>query len=333
MTATASPAAPGLHDRHGRCFHYLRLSITEACNYACAYCLPHGYRPSARHEPLTVDEVRRLVTGFARLGITKVRLTGGEPTVRRDLPAVVRAVSGVPGIERVALSTNGDRLDGLASELTRAGLTHVNISLDSLNADNFARITGRQRHARALQAVEAALAADLVVKVNVVVMRGWNAGEIDDFVEWVRDVPITVRFIELMQTSTDRELFARHHMLLTTQRQRLLASAWTPRPRGRADGPADELAHPAYAGGVGFITPYACDFCQRCNRLRVTSTGALRLCLFGARSYALRSWLARDDQSASLQAEIRYALTEKADSHRLLEGDSGPLASLAELGG
>lgn len=324
-----------LQDTHGRRFNYLRLSVTDACNFKCAYCLPGGFCPAPGEDaPLTVDEIRRLVGGFAALGVEKVRLTGGEPTLRRDLVDIVRAVVAVPGIRRVGLTTNGYVLEGLAPRLKDSGLSFVNVSVDSLDPERFHAVTGQPLLARVLRGVEAALAAGFAsVKVNAVLLRGLDDSELDRFVEWTRALPIAVRFIELMPTGCDDAFFRAHHAPVAWVEGELVRRGWTPRQRAPTDGPAVEYVHDGYRGRVGYIAPSSTGFCATCNRLRVSSRGALKLCLFGERDEALRPYLQSDADAPRLAAVLERLVAEKPSGHHLAEGCHGNTWSLAVIGG
>ncbi len=325
---------PALRDNFGRRFRYLRLSVTEVCNFRCAYCLPNGYqRTGDAAPPLTLDEIERLVRGFAELGTEKVRITGGEPTTRKDVLEIVSRVARVPGVSIVALSTNGYRLRELAAPFARAGLQRLNVSIDSLDRKTFAEVTGHDALNDILAGVDAALAEGLTLKINTVALRDWNEDQIDGFLAWVRDKPLTVRFIELMRTGDNELFFLRRHVPGDRLRGHLRERGWRPLPRGPHDGPAEELFHPHARGKVGLITPYASDFCSTCNRLRVTSTGQLRLCLFADGNQPLRPFLRDDAQRSELQAAVRAALLEKPLAHRLHEGDPGNTRHLAQMGG
>ena len=322
-----------LRDRFGRRFSYLRLSVTDVCNFRCEYCLPNGYQGRARGF-LSVAEVRRLVTAFAQLGIFKVRLTGGEPSVRRDFLDIVRAVRNVPGVERLAMTTNAYRLERDAEALKAAGMDAINISLDGLDALQFERITGDRRFERVMAGIDRALAVGIDrIKINTVLLGGLNDHQLGDFFEFVRRRPISVRFIELMRTGDNQAYFERHHVGGELVRTRLKRAGWQPCAQGRADGPAVEYAHADYAGRIGLIAPYAPGFCEGCNRLRVTARGGLRLCLFGHGSADLRPLLARDDQLEDLKRHIMSALFEKRPAHFLQQGDFGDTPHLASTGG
>jgi cyclic pyranopterin phosphate synthase len=322
-----------LLDGQGRRLEYLRLSVTDRCNFRCAYCLPNGCGP-AGEAPLSGDEIVRLVRGFAALGVWKVRLTGGEPSVRRDLVDVVRAVAAVPGIRRVGLTTNGWRLAADAAALRDAGLTALNVSVDSLDAARFEAITGAPLLGRVVEGVEEALAAGIPhVKVNAVLHAGLEDAELDAFLEWTRVRPLAVRFIELMQTRDNADYFRRHHLPADAVARKLEARGWTRQARQPADGPAAVYAHPRHRGWAGLIAPYGHGFCDACNRVRVSSTGALKLCLFGDRELPLRHLLRADGSEGELAALVAAAVREKPAAHRLHEGRSGTTTSLAVIGG
>jgi cyclic pyranopterin phosphate synthase len=325
---------PTLQDPYGRRLHYLRLSVTDRCNFACEYCLPDRCRASGS-APLAVAEIARLVGALAELGVWKVRLTGGEPTLRPDLPEIVRAVARTPGIRRVGLTTNGFRLEGLAATLREAGVGSLNVSVDSLDPVRFARITGADRLADVVAGVDAALAAGVpAVKVNAVLLRGLDDEELARFLAWTRALPLTVRFIELMQTGNNAAYFALHHLSPDGLRAALARRGWAEVPRDASDGPATNYAHPDHAGRVGVIAPYAAGFCETCNRIRVSATGDLRLCLFGERDdVPLRPLLQSDDQRGALVAALVEAVARKPRAHRLAEGSSGRTGSLAVIGG
>lgn len=323
-----------LVDHHGRSFPYLRLSLTEACNYRCAYCLPDGYQADGSPKFLALGEIERLVRGFAALGMSKIRLTGGEPSLRKDLPAIIAAVSAVPGVRRIALTTNGCRLPRLVRGWREAGLTALNVSLDSLDPQRFLAITGHDRFAEVTAGIEEALGLGFdAVKVNAVLLRGRNDDELPGWLEYLRERDLAVRFIELMQTGDNREFFERHHLRAESLQQQLLAAGWQLRERAADAGPALEYAHPDYRGRIGVIAPYARDFCAGCNRLRVTARGDLRLCLFGDFGVPLRPLLQYDADHDALVARIATQLGLKAAGHGLHQGLTGITPHLASIGG
>lgn len=323
-----------LTDGFGRRFRYLRLSVTEVCNFRCTYCLPDGWKRSGPLSFLSADEIGRLASGFSALGLTKVRLTGGEPTVRKDFEDILARVAASPGVSKVAVTTNGWNLARHVEAWRAAGLTHLNLSLDALDSDAFKRITGHDRLAAVLAGLDKALATDLeAVKINAVLLRETAESGFGDWAEFVRDRPVTVRFIELMRTRDNADFFAAHHVGGEAVRGWLSDRGWSPVESPVDGGPAREYRHPDYAGAMGLIAPYAPGFCDGCNRLRVTARGRLRLCLFGEGGVDLRDLLARDDQRQDLIERIAAAMSGKRQGHRLDEGDPGDLTNLAQLGG
>lgn len=326
---------PELQDSFGRNFEYLRLSVTEACNFKCLYCLPDGYKkPAGLAEALSVSEIRRLVSAFAALGFWKVRLTGGEPTTRRDLLSVVESVSRVPGIRRVGISTNGHRLNERVTDFRTAGITALNVSLDSLDPERFFSITGSREHDSIIRGLDRAIHLGFEsIKVNAVLLKGINEPDLESFEEWVRERPISVRWIELMRTGRNTDLYRDRYLSGGEVRLRLLSRGWKMKSRESGDGPAWEFVHPKFVGRIGIIAPYSKDFCATCNRLRVSSQGKLRLCLFGEEDYSLRPWLKEDEQQEELIWKIQTLIDRKPQSHRLHEENYGNTWNLSSIGG
>lgn len=324
-----------LADRHGRRFPYLRLSVIEACNFSCSYCLPTGYQACPGTPPaLRADEIARLLRAFAGLGMRKVRLTGGEPSLRKDLAGLIGIAAGTPGVETVALTTNGCLLRRRIAAWRDAGLTHLNVSVDALERDRFARITGHDRLDDILAGIDDALGLGLrAVKINAVLLRELNDDQLPAWLDYLRERPLGLRFIELMRTGDNAAYFERHHYRAQALEDQLQACGWRLLPRAADAGPARDYAHPDYAGRIGIIAPYSRDFCAGCNRLRVTARGDLRLCLFGNVGIPLRPLLQSDAQAGELQAAIATQLGLKDIGHRLVEGDTGLTPHLASIGG
>lgn len=323
-----------LADPFGRRFPYLRLSLTDVCNFRCSYCLPDGYKKSGCDPFISKEEALRIVRAFAGMGTWKIRLTGGEPTVRPDFTEIATAVAATPGIRRLAFTTNGYRLPERAREFYDAGLRAINISIDSLNAEKFRDITGHDRLEEVLDGVEACHAAGFeAVKINTVLLKGLNDGELDGFIDFVQDKNISLRFIELMRTLDNQDYYKKYHLSGETVAEKLLARGWQQIPRAEGAGPAIEFIHPDSRGRIGLIAPYSKDFCKSCNRLRISAKGALHLCLFGTGGYSLREYLQHDEQMEELQDKIIELMRFKRSTHFLHQEDSGATPHLASIGG
>ena len=326
--------APTLLDSFGRSFPYLRLSITNVCNFSCNYCLPNGYQGCKGTSFLRIDEIERLMSAFVDLGTNKIRLTGGEPTVRKDFTKIATLVSNHPAINKTAFTTNGYRLFKHAKQWRDAGLSNINISLDSLNSERFLQITGHDRLSEVLKGIDKAIEVGFErVKINTVLLKGVNDSELKDYLAWAKNSPISIRFIELMQTGDNLEYYKKYHLSASLISDELENNGWKVKQRSYDAGPAKEYIHPDYQGSIGFISPYSKDFCKGCNRLRVTSTGDLRLCLFGNQGISLRHLLQSDEQKPLLTKLISDQLAFKCSAHFLALGDTGITPNLASIGG
>ncbi|PMN70919.1 GTP 3',8-cyclase MoaA [Enterovibrio norvegicus] len=322
-------------DSYSRKFYYLRLSITDVCNFRCTYCLPDGYKPAHKNSGfLSIDELKRVVSAFAHCGTSKVRITGGEPSLRKDFTDILSMISSQEGIEKVAMTTNGYRLAKHAQSWRDAGLTNLNVSVDSLDARMFHQITGENKFREVMAGIDAAFDAGFEqVKVNAVLLKDLNSSELPAFLRWIKDKPIQLRFIELMQTGDMTSLFGKHHQSGVSIRNHLIANGWLMKVRERSDGPAEVFCHPDYVGEIGLIMPYKKDFCDSCNRLRVSALGKLHMCLFGDYGVELRDLLQEDKQEAELIARIQGQLADKKQSHFLDQGHTGMTPHLASIGG
>ncbi len=329
------PSEDQLRDGFGRRFSYLRLSLTERCNFRCTYCLPEGFRKQAgMPSELSRDEIRRAVQAFARLGLWKLRLTGGEPTVRTDFTEIAGELAGVDGVRRVAMTTNGYRLERSAEEWREAGIDAVNISIDTLDRERFAKLTGHDRLDDVVRGVDAAIEAGFAaVKVNSVLLRELEHSGWDDVLGFVARRDISWRFIELMRTNDNAGFHKRQATPGEAVRARLEDAGWYPLSRREGAGPAVEYAHSDYRGRIGLIAPYDHGFCDSCNRLRLSSRGRLHLCLFGNEGLDLRDLLQHDRQQDELVERIVSAMPGKMRGHRLHDGDSGATSHLASIGG
>lgn len=325
-----------LTDAFARRFYYLRLSITDVCNFRCTYCLPDGYKPHgiANKSFLSVNEIRRVSRAFAAMGTEKVRLTGGEPSLRRDFTEIISAVRESGAIRQLAVTTNGYRLARDVAAWRAAGLTAINVSIDSLDARQFHAITGQDKFTQVMAGIDAAFDAGFErIKVNTVLMRDINHHQLSSFLAWIKPRPIQLRFIELMETGEGSALFRSHHISGQSVREVLLRAGWQQQIRQRSDGPAQVFSHPDYVGEIGLIMPYEKDFCASCNRLRVSAVGNLHLCLFGDKGIGLRDLLENDAQQTALEARIREALAFKKQTHFLHQGQTGITQNLSYIGG
>lgn len=322
-----------LQDNFGRQFHYLRLSITEMCNFTCNYCLPNGNECDTSKHNMTLDEISTLVQAFARLGTSKIRITGGEPSLRKDLVDIISICKNTPGIEQVAMTTNAFRLKKDVHRYVNAGLDALNVSADSLDPRMFAAITGKNKLEDILAGVDDALAAGIKhIKFNSVILKQFNFGGLHQFLGYLKTHAVTWRFIELMQTGDNAAFFAANHVQGEQIKQDLLTKGWQRIVREKHAGPAQEFTHPDYAGNLGLIMPYSKDFCSTCNRLRVSSSGKLHLCLFSQTGISIRDTLSSQDVNATCDA-LRAHLSLKTASHELQKGFTGATKQLAMLGG
>jgi cyclic pyranopterin phosphate synthase len=306
-----------VRDGFQRQITYLRVSLTERCNLNCFYCRP-GEGKASERDGLSLDGLVRVIRAGARVGIRKIRLTGGEPLVRPDVTDLVAALAGIPQIDDIALTTNGCLLSARAAALKAAGLKRVNISLDTLHPDRFRSITRNGEWSRAWAGVEAALVQGLhPVKLNMVVMRGINDDEVLDFVRLAADRPLHVRFIEIMPIGASSS-WASDLLVPADQIRQVIADRYGPlrpvKPAG-GGGPARCWTIPGFKGSVGFIAPLSGYFCPSCNRLRLTAAGTLRPCLCQGDEIDLAGALARGAGEEELMQLVIQAVARKPQGH------------------
>lgn len=325
--------AQPLQDPLQRRLTYLRLSVTQFCNFKCEYCLPDGFvgkRPSGE---LNVGEIGLLLSRFAQLGTQKIRLSGGEPTLRRDLPDIIAQCRQTTGIKTVAMTSNGWKLQQRYPTWIDAGLQRLNLSIDSLDPQQFRQITGINQLPAILRGIDSVLAdGRLGVKINAVLMREQQQTQLNAALRYIKDRPLTWRFIELMQTGEHQAYFERQHLSADTVVQQLKVMGWQAQPRTPTAGPVVEYSHPDYAGKIGIIAPYSKDFCTTCNRLRVTAMGQLHLCLFDSQSFDIRPYLS-DNNIHNLEDYLRQIMPYKPVSHHLLRHEVGLIRNLSMIGG
>jgi cyclic pyranopterin phosphate synthase len=335
VTVIGLPEPPqALSDQFGRRIEYLRISVTDRCNFRCVYCMPAaGLAWLPKADILSYEEITAVVSQLAPLGLRRLRITGGEPTIRPQLDRLVAMLRQVPGVDDIALSTNGVKLPEMAASLRAAGLDRVNISADSLLPERIAAIARRNLGFDLARSAGAAQAAGLdPIKINMVVLRGVNDDEVEDFARLTFDNPWHVRFIELMPVGELREAtFER--VVPSDELLERLARLGRLTPGGgpaRGNGPAAYYRFDGARGSVGVITPMTHTYCGSCNRVRLTADGRLRTCLFGDHEVDLRTPLRSGEPLAPY---FRRALAEKPKEHALLQMRIGGLRALSQVGG
>ncbi|MCY1077547.1 GTP 3',8-cyclase MoaA [Archangium lansingense] len=332
MTAplpSRDPLTPPLLDAQGRTMTYLRLSVTDRCNFRCTYCSPASW--GGKKDLLTPEEFERIVSVFARMGIRRVRLTGGEPLIRPDILEVAQRIAAVPGVEWLAITTNASHLERLAVPLREAGVTQLNISLDTLSEDTFRRISKQGDFASTLRGIDAAAAAGYAsLKLNTVAMSGVNDTEVAALIAYAHARGLTPRFIELMPFGQGTPVPTAE--LVKRLQDTGLSLVPDEAQRGPAAGPAQYWRAPG--GLVGFISPLTQNFCGGCNRVRVASNGDLRSCLGGRAQAPLHTLIRGGATDSELALAIRQALGEKPEGHRFTEpGTRTALLSMMGIGG
>jgi cyclic pyranopterin phosphate synthase len=315
---------------HGRKISYLRLSITDKCNLRCRYCMPQEGWPDKGHAALLrVEEMRRLLSLFRALQVDKLRITGGEPLVSRQLLPLLEALEPLKFAD-IALTSNGQLLPRLAPSLRQRGLRRLNISLDTLNAERFAYITRGGRLRDTLDGLAAALAAGFVsLKVNCVLMRGVNDGELTDIALLAKDRPLSVRFIEFMPLGADSPWSAQNFLPIAWAKQKLAAlGELTPYQELYGNGPAEVFSLAGYKGSIGFIDAVSGHFCHSCNRLRLTADGLLYPCLHSAAYIDLLTPLRAGAGDDELTALIEQAVRQKPPRHEAWGAQQRPMNTI-----
>lgn len=338
IAPTRDTAAPPLLDRYGRRHTSLRLSVTDRCNIRCFYCMPAEgvvFRP--RHELLTFEEIERFVRAVVPLGVNKLRLTGGEPLVRADLPKLVQRLSRIDGIRDIALTTNGMLLDRQAAALKAAGLDRINISLDTLREEVFQQITRREGLDQVLAGIAAAQTAGFrQIRLNAVAIRGLTEPEIIPLAEFARARNLELRFIEFMPLDADHH-WSNDQLLTGAEIRRRLEQHFgplVPATRPDASQPAVDFRFADDRGGIGFINPVSEPFCGNCNRLRLTAEGQVRNCLFSQVEWDARRLLRSGATDDELRTLVRQCVAAKAPSHGIgAEDFHQPERPMYQIGG
>lgn len=325
-----SNGAP-LVDQFQRRITYLRLSVTDRCDLRCAYCMPERQTFLPRAEVLSLEELHELGLGFIARGITKIRLTGGEPLVRRDMIELVKALGRKlgDGLEELTLTTNATRLAEFADDIRAAGVRRINISLDTLDRARFAKLARRDSLPQVLEGIAAAKAAGLKVKLNAVALKGINEDEIPELIEWAHGQQFEVTLIEVMPLGEVEEDRFDHYLPLIAMREQL-ERRWTLTESGhRSGGPARYVDVAETGGRLGFITPLTNNFCEGCNRIRVTATGQMYPCLGGNEQVDLRAALRSENAGLALDAALDVAMKIKPERHHFVIDKPGGAPALA----
>jgi cyclic pyranopterin phosphate synthase len=327
-----------LQDSFGRRFPYIRMSITDVCNFKCSYCLPNGYQAdkSDNRTFLNIKEIERLTKALSELGVCKIRLTGGEPTVRKDFFDVLKVIKKHSGIKKTVITTNGYHLDQKAQKIKESGLDGINISIDSLDRETFKNITGHDRLPEILEGIKKLQELNFKnIKFNAVLLKGVNDKEedFDKWAEFIKTNEVDFRYIELMQTGDNLDYFNKYHVPSSKFVNYLNERNWIFQTFGKDAGPSKNYINTNYKGKFGVIAPYSKDFCKSCNRLRITAKGDLRLCLFGNTGINIRHLMQKDDQTEELKDLILKQLNFKKESHYLELGETGLTKNLSTTGG
>jgi len=309
-----------LLDPYRRKINYLRISVTDRCNLRCRYCMPEEGIPLIPHqEILTYEEIGRIVRVFATEGISKVRLTGGEPLVRKGIVDFIGRLSRIDGIEDLSLTTNGILLKELARDLKAAGLKRINVSLDSLKRERFHRITRRDDFDRVWAGIEEAMSVGLYpIKINMVAIKGMNDDEIESFARLTLRLALTIRYIEYMPSGNGEDWKESDLLTIPQIKNRLeRVGKLNPVPSDRWDGPAKRFRFEGAAGEIGLIGAVSTHFCEECNRLRLTADGKIRACLFSDDEIDLKETLRGGGSDQDLKERLHLALRTKPQRHHI----------------
>ena len=323
-----------MKDSFGREINYMRISLTDRCNFRCRYCMPEeGVADIGHDHILTLEEIERIAAAAASLGVSKFRLTGGEPLVRKGVAGLVKNLAALPGVSELAMTTNGSLLADRAQELKAAGLSRVNISLDTLRPDRFQEITRGGSLDDVIGGINAATDAGLKpVKLNVVIMKGFNDDEILDFVQLTFQHEYEIRFIELMPIGQAAGENGYPYLSCEEIKAKLPALRPIAAAADEEGGVAERFKYPGARGTLGFITPISNCFCSQCNKLRLTPDGKLKTCLHSNKEIDLRPALEAGDGD-SLRQVIREAVLAKEERHHLAEGAEPIARDMFRIGG
>lgn len=321
-------------DKQGRNIDYMRISLTDRCNLRCRYCMPHEGIPLMNHKDLlSYEEIIRIVQAGAKLGIKKIRLTGGEPLLRKNITYLVEEINKIPEIEDIAITTNGLLLDTLLEDLVKVGLKRINLSLDTLNEETFHRITGFRGFEKVKENLFKAIDMGVQIKINAVPLKGYNDCELIELVKLTKDYPIDVRFIELMPIGCGKSFEA----IPNSEILKVIANAGfsiSEMDKDHGNGPAEYFKIDEAKGAIGLISPISHGFCNQCNRVRITPEGFLKLCLHSKSGVNLRYHLREGISQEDLKGLLLDAIEEKPVEHHFLQKDiNEDQRSMNQIGG
>ena len=326
---------PQLTDKFGRNIEYLRLSVTDRCDLRCNYCIPKGFKDFSEPDDwLTFDEIERVIRIFGELGTKRIRITGGEPLVRKNMPELAARLSALPGIEDLSLSTNATRLKKQAAPLQQAGVSRINVSLDTLRPDLFKEITGGGKLEKVIDGLLASKEAGFQpVKINMVVMRGVNDTEVEDMVQFCIDHDFTLRFIEAMPLGDTGREANKQYIPLNEIHDRLAKKYTLTKANMNGGGPARYVRVNDTELRIGFITPISQHFCDTCNRVRLSVDGTLYLCLGQEDSYPLREIMRAGVSDDELKQHIQNAIDLKPEKHEFSDKPEKLVRFMSMTGG
>ncbi len=319
-----------MRDNYGRDINYLRISVTDRCNLRCIYCMPEEGVKSLSHEDiLRFEDTLKIVKVAASLGINKIRYTGGEPLVMKDIDKLIYETSKISGIDDISITTNGILLSDMAEDLKKAGLNRVNISLDTLNSDKFRSITRIGSLEKVMESIYKCLSLGIKpVKINTVLLRGINDSEFVDFLNLIREIPVEIRFIELMPIGEGVKMYEKSKLSFM---ELLELHPELTEIQSKKSSTAQLYKLEGAKGKIGFISPVSCKFCGDCNKIRLTSTGTIKPCLHSKEEINLRKYLNDEER---LTAALKYAISNKPLEHHLKEDSvSRSVRVMSQIGG
>lgn len=320
-----------LTDLYNRYFSYIRLSITESCNFNCKYCLPYKNEKINKNNQLSQYEIYNLMVALSELGVNKIRITGGEPTIRKDFLNICKIITSFNNIKSLVLTTNGYRLVNLLDDLYKIGINGINISLDSLNNLKFYKITNKNYFKKVYFGVLKALELNIETKVNIVLSDFFSLSDFESFYSLLKYKNISIRFINQMETNTIKK--TQKMLNINYLINFLKKNNWMVEKKFKTDGPAIVLKNNNYIGKIGIINPYQKTFCNDCNRLRISSNGNFFLCLFGENGYPIKKYLNSALKKKELKDILVKNLKFKLSSHFLENNEFGSLKTFSSIGG